>query len=1139
MKFQKLTIKNIASIEDAVIDFENGPLGEDSIFLICGETGAGKSTILDAICLALYNETPRMKQAACETYRDTTKSFSGKQEEIRIDDARQLMRRNTIEAFAELDFIGNNDIPYTARWYVKRAYRKMDGTVQKAEWSLYNHRTGTELRKDKEIQNEILLCIGLNFDQFCRTTMLAQGEFTRFLQSRESEKSDILEKLTGTEIYSRIGSEIFNVRKEKEQEYDRQNILFKDITLLGEEEIDALNKQIDSLEKECTAKTAVQKSVADKLKWMEDREKLKKEIVEKAALLEQAKAELLSDESKDKELLIRQWNMTADIRHSVSDRKKLIEAQTEIEKRKHLMYEFFAKIYEGEKWLIESTEAKEKKLKETIGFLDGEKPNAEMYANSQMLTTNLRRIADSYAAKRKYTQEKSILEGKLPTLGNNMNEAEKRYRTLTAEKEKWQSDISNLNTRLESMNLKSLQERNGQLNQSVNSITEAISALEITANIKTVLDTNIAETNRLSQAITEYLKRKESQTEACRMAEKAFSEAETLYEKQKEATEDYAREARARLVPGDLCPVCGQEITTLPDDEHFQSLLAPVRENMENRKKALDESRNALNGIMADIRSSEESLNSLKAKTSQLSARYNDALTQAAAKCRDAGIEKIDENAVRLLAEMKEGCNRELDSVRNNLTEANSLASRISAANKTLENKQKEENAALDSLNTAKDSLENVNRRIGILSSLIQSETENAANTLAAISGKISWKDWNEEWESSPEGFIRRIEDASALYTAKENERTSLENELKQNRDTLTKISTVKEETAILFPALREIHAGQAVNMPDLAKKWDDAGRAAILLNKDISDNSNALSNYNDIISSFLSDHPDISEERLAMLADTTSEHIAAEMDILQKKKDNVIAQNTKCETAVNALNEHDKHRPELTEDENAESLARKEEELKQETYSLNQQIGQIKARIEENDRQKTRLAKEKEKLDALYAEFIKWDRISKFFGDATGKKFRNIAQSFVLKELLHGANTYLSRLTNRYRLECQPGSLTILLRDDYQGGAARPASTLSGGESFLVSLSLALGLSSISMNSMSVNTLFIDEGFGTLSETYLNVVMDTLEKLHQMGGKKVGIISHVEGLRERIRTQIQVKRIDSSRSEIKIVTLD
>ena len=95
MKLQKLTIKNLASIEDAVIDFENGPLSEESLFLICGETGAGKTTLLDAICLALYNETPRMERAENEKYRDIGQTFSSKKEDVSINDSRQLMRRNT------------------------------------------------------------------------------------------------------------------------------------------------------------------------------------------------------------------------------------------------------------------------------------------------------------------------------------------------------------------------------------------------------------------------------------------------------------------------------------------------------------------------------------------------------------------------------------------------------------------------------------------------------------------------------------------------------------------------------------------------------------------------------------------------------------------------------------------------------------------------------------------------------------------------------------------------------------------------------------------------------------------------------------------------------------------------------------
>ena len=150
MKLQKLTIKNLASIEDAVIDFENGPLSEESLFLICGETGAGKTTILDAICLALYNETPRMDHAENEKYKDLSQTFSAKKEDVAINDSRQLMRRNTSEAWTELEFTGSNETPYTARWYVARAHRKISGAVQDVRWTLENKKSGAQLNKKNE-----------------------------------------------------------------------------------------------------------------------------------------------------------------------------------------------------------------------------------------------------------------------------------------------------------------------------------------------------------------------------------------------------------------------------------------------------------------------------------------------------------------------------------------------------------------------------------------------------------------------------------------------------------------------------------------------------------------------------------------------------------------------------------------------------------------------------------------------------------------------------------------------------------------------------------------------------------------------------------------------------------------------------
>ena len=168
----------------------------------------------------------------------------------------------------------------------------------------------------------------------------------------------------------------------------------------------------------------------------------------------------------------------------------------------------------------------------------------------------------------------------------------------------------------------------------------------------------------------------------------------------------------------------------------------------------------------------------------------------------------------------------------------------------------------------------------------------------------------------------------------------------------------------------------------------------------------------------------------------------------------------------------------------------------------------------------------------------MQWKRLSEMFGKNDGGAFRNVAQSFLLQNLVRNANEYLKELTQRYRLDCIPGTLTLSLRDLYQGETESPVDTLSGGESFLVSLSLALALSAINRKGFSIDTLFIDEGFGNLSSNELETVLNMLARLQKMNGKRVGIISHVEAVKEHIPVHVEVTRIDPTRSKIKIVDL-
>lgn len=157
-------------------------------------------------------------------------------------------------------------------------------------------------------------------------------------------------------------------------------------------------------------------------------------------------------------------------------------------------------------------------------------------------------------------------------------------------------------------------------------------------------------------------------------------------------------------------------------------------------------------------------------------------------------------------------------------------------------------------------------------------------------------------------------------------------------------------------------------------------------------------------------------------------------------------------------------------------------------------------------------------------------------FGSATGTKFKEIAQGYTLDVLLVYSNQHLQALSARYKLQRVPDTLALQVADLDMLGETRAVHSLSGGESFLISLALALGLASLSSNRMNIESLFIDEGFGSLDTDTLRVAMDALERL-QTQGKKIGVISHVTEMTERISTQIQLLKSSNGRSEVRVIS--
>ena len=180
MKLKKLIIDNIASIEHAEIDFDAAPLAGEHLFLITGETGSGKSTIIDCLCLALYGDTPRLNAAKGSDYSPTRQEESN-HDNLRTNDVRQLLRRGAVSADIILTFDDNNGTPFKATWHVHRAHKKLENNILKPQRTLSTEDTpGLCLMYEgpKEINPFVTELIGLDMDQFFRTVVLAQGKFS-------------------------------------------------------------------------------------------------------------------------------------------------------------------------------------------------------------------------------------------------------------------------------------------------------------------------------------------------------------------------------------------------------------------------------------------------------------------------------------------------------------------------------------------------------------------------------------------------------------------------------------------------------------------------------------------------------------------------------------------------------------------------------------------------------------------------------------------------------------------------------------------------------------------------------------------------------------------------------------------------
>ena len=1132
MKLKKLTIHNIASIEDATIDFSSQPLASSEVFLITGPTGAGKSTILDAICLSLFATTPRLEN----TNMQGASNDSGK--DIKINDPRQLMRRNTGEAFCSLSFTGSNGVAYEAIWSVARARKKSDGKLQPKNWQLKNLDTGLTLTKDAEIQKEIASAISLDFNQFCRTTLLAQGDFTKFLNSQDKEKAEILEKITGVDVYSKIGRKVFEITSEKEKEYACARDLIAGTMVMGAEEADALKKEIGDIDRLLADLRQTRKTSELKLNWIKTDSDLAAKETDADEKYKAASAMTESPEWQEKLLLSRQWNETIKARHTL---QLLTKARNDA--RSQLVAidgsrSDFARIRKGQLWIEENLRRNADKQEATIKVLADCKDKEQVFANIQTIIGQL----DIRSAAMKKTEDlakstdlqKASLQGELKT---RMDAAEKTYSECRKRLDEHKTRSTRLEKNLETANLTMLNKEKGRLQDSIHNLKSANEKLTSLRDNKEKHRNQLADIENLQKEIGLLSSRLEALLPQIHDAQLIAKIRKEDLEKQQDSVDKWAKKVRATLHKGDVCPVCQQTILTeIP-------LEATIDEIYGNLKKASDEAEKNvadLNArqlsLQADIKAKSERLEADRKKSAGEAASLRNALKAAQEVCDKCGLGVISDNTGCLIAEKLEQAGKESESLDKKIAAADILAKEVTGCRKEADRLQAELDRSAKSLEKAKAAITECGNSIATNSSLMATYTQQADEARKEVAAMLANTRWEHSWQTDTAGFIDELKKQAKLYDDNTRALDVLRQSARENSTLLKNVAEASAAIAEMLTGADDCTDGKPERMDDILTAANHLrtriGSAMRLREKSLADAALAQKD----LDAYLSQHGEYSRQLLETLHSHPAEEINALNTAIEKTRIDIAEKKSSLSMIKEQRKELLLNRPVFNDGDDRDSLDSAIKEIDLRIQKLGEEKGAKTLRLQQDEENRRRLRTLISEAEAKKKIFDRWSRLNQLIGDSTGSKFRKIAQSYVLSNLVNSANHYMRTLTDRYMLKVEPGSFVIMLVDAWQGYTCRAASTISGGEGFLVSLALALALSDIGQT-LAVDTLFIDEGFGTLSGQPLHNAIDTLRRLHCKGGRHVGIISHVEELRERIPVQIQlVQGGNDSKSRVTIV---
>ncbi len=1236
MKILAFRGKNLASLEgDFEIDLRKPPLGQAGLFAITGPTGAGKSTLLDTVCLALFGKTPRLDGQGVRVGLDP------EGEMLSSGDARSILRKGTAQAYAEVDFLGGDGVAYRARWEVRRAHGRPGGRLMEAEMRLHPLADPTPIGQTKtETIEAIRRVVGFDFKQFCRSVLLAQGDFAAFLTAAPGERTALLEKITGAEIYKELS---IAAHKRAGEEKARLDDLMKDrgrIHVFTEEERAALALRIQEQDKAVEDAQRREEEEAAAERWHDQRAALVTRLDD--ARKEETKAQKAWDGSRSERGELdtvraaqplratlqraddadgKENTAEADLREQGEELKKAREAQGRAAEAMYRVQEVHAQARSARDaasnplsqarridLLIVEAFKEARKAEEVAGKADEDfrKREGDAAAAAKALeaailisrTTEawLRAHAaiegvakdwalwdDTFARLQAADVKRSGLETTLPGLSKNAQdardalakagedheEAEQRSKRTAEDRELAEKAARGLPRKQYQIELEKLRIRQEPAGR-MKDLIPAIAGLARDRQV--ALDAS-------STATSEAIKADDESAHAARQLSEIDASIETADRDLRRHLQAVDLEAqRPFLESGKPCPLCGSPDhpwadagAPSPDLQALKSRIEDLKGKhqhqtkrraqaqaggIEKRRKAGEEgTRAALDGQRLEAQRkawAAERGRFLEAGIPEdpLDPSAAERLAEAIARldARIAELRVLDGRAEEAEAAATRAGSEEnkalvaLHGAAGRMTAARGLSVSSDAAEKAckveIERMRGDRRKALSDLAAAFQAWPDAPARIDRDPSGFRSERSREVG---------EWNAHRKEGEATAQGIHdlqvkARLEEAArdglgiSAQRAREDqaERGRRHADLTRDRRELLGGRDANEVERELegrltsasdaFENARKVHEDSGKTLATAVAREDGAREALESAGNERKRTHEALEAELEAKGLDLATLPRLLSRDEGWIRDREQAH-----EVMRHAMDSaVVVHRERCEAL------------ELHEASGRQTLGPEDARSAREAAARDLERGQELLQTAKVERQKDQ--DDQHALEVLRPQTERqektndlWQKMRELIGSADGVKFSRFAQSLTFEILLACANQELERLTRRYRLLRVPGTeLDFQVSDLDMGNEVRGLNSLSGGETFLVSLGLALGLSSLSSRQMRVGSLFIDEGFGTLDPETLDVAISALEKLGA-ADRQVGIISHVSGLADRIGAQVRVVRQGQGRSIVKV----